>query len=293
MVEKKITDLEELSKITREIRIKVVEMIVHSGFGHIGGSMSIIELLTVLYFNELNIDPKTPDWEYRDRFVLSKGHSCPALYAVLAIKEFFDERILTTLDTVDSILQCHPDMKICPGIDMTSGALGQGLSAAVGMALGAKLKGRDFRVYCIVGDGEIMEGQIWEAMMSASKYQLDNLVVIVDSNKLALSGKVSEVMPLEPLCAKWHSFGWKIIQINGHDIGQIMEGFDEAKMVKGQPTVIIAHTVKGKGISFYENSVRCHAVSMSWDDVSLALQELGCNDEKTNDIVKQMKETKR
>jgi transketolase len=290
MVEKKITDIEELSKIAREIRIKVVEMIGHSGFGHAGGSMSMTELVTVLYFNELNIHPEVPDWEDRDRFVLSKGHACPALYAILAKRGFFDEKLLLTLDTVDSILQCHPDMKICPGIDMSTGALGQGLSAAAGMALGAKLRGKKFRIYCMVGDGEMMEGQVWEAIMSASKFQLDNLVVIVDYNKLALSGKVSEVMPLEPLGAKWHSFNWKVLEINGHDLGQIREAFDEAKTVKGQPTVIIAHTVKGKGISFYENWVNCHAVTMSYEEVSRALQDLECNSERIKNIIEQMKE---
>jgi len=286
----KITDLNKLNEIAKEIRIKVVEMIAHSGFGHAGGSMSMIELLTVLYFNELNINPKEIHWEDRDRFVLSKGHSCPALYAVLAKRGFFDEDTLLTLDTVDSILQCHPDMRICPGIDMTSGALGQGLSAAVGMAKGAKIKGKDFRVYCMVGDGESMEGQIWEANMSAAKFQLDNLIAIVDYNKFALSAKVSEVMPLEPFCAKWHSFGWRVLQTNGHDIGQIMETLAEAKTTKNQPTVIIAHTVKGKGISFYENNALCHAVTMKDDEVSLALEELGCCKDRADNVVKQMKE---
>jgi transketolase len=286
----KITNLEELSKIAREIRVKVVEMIAYSGFGHAGGSMSMTELLTVLYFNELRIKPENPAWEDRDRFVLSKGHSCPALYAVLAKRGYFDEKILPTLDTVDSILQCHPDMRICPGIDMTSGALGQGLSAAIGMALGARFKGKDFRVYCMLGDGEMMEGQVWEALMSASKFQLDNLIAILDYNKLALSGGVNEVMPLEPLGAKLFSFGWKVLQVNGHDIGQIIETLQEAKTVKGQPTVIIAHTVKGKGISFYENWVKCHAVTMSSNEVTRALQELGCCEEKVNNVVEQMKE---
>jgi transketolase len=286
----KITNIEELSKIAREIRIKVVEMIAYSGFGHAGGSMSMVELLTVLYFNELRINPENIAWENRDRFVLSKGHSCPALYAVLAKRGFFDEKELPTLDTVDSILQCHPDMTICPGIDMTSGALGQGLSAAIGMALGAKLKEKDFRVYCMIGDGEMMEGQVWEGLMSASKYKLDNLIAIIDYNKLALSGRVNEVMPLEPLSAKLFSFGWKVLEVNGHDIGQIMETLQEAKTVKDQPIAIIAHTVKGKGISFYENWVKCHAVTMSSNEVIRALEGLGCDEEKINSVVEQMKE---
>lgn len=290
MTNKKINDISKLIEIARETRIKVIEMIAHAGFGHAGGSMSMIELLTVLYFNELNLDPGDKDWEERDRFVLSKGHASPALYAILSRRGFFPEETLLTLDTVDSILQCHPDMKICPGIDMTSGALGQGLSAAVGMALGAKLKGKDFKVYCMIGDGESMEGQIWEAMMSGSKFQLGNLTAIVDYNKLALSGKVSEVMPLEPLGAKWHSFGWRVFQTNGHDIGQIMETFAEAREVKNQPKVIIAHTVKGKGISFYENQVKCHAVTMKDEEIKLALQDLSCCSEKASEILTRVKE---
>jgi transketolase len=281
---------EKLEEIVRQTRIKVVQMIGKSGFGHIGGSMSIVELLTVLYFCEMNIDPKNPQWEDRDRFVLSKGHSCLSLYAILTQKGYFFEEVLSTLDTVDSILQCHPDMKICPGIDMSTGALGQGISAAVGIAIGAKLKGKKFRTYSIVGDGELAEGQVWEAAMSAYKFKLDNLVVIIDYNKLTLSGKTCEVMPLEPLYDKWTSFGWHVIKIDGHSFAQIMDALNEAKNIKRKPTAIIANTIKGKGISFYENQVKSHSVTMSVEQVESALKELSCPQEEIEIILTQMKE---
>ena len=286
----KIIKKEKLEEIARQTRIKVVQMIGKSGFGHIGGSMSIVELLTVLYFCEMNIDPKNIKWEDRDRFVLSKGHSCLSLYAILAQKGYFSEEVLSTLDTVDSILQCHPDMKICPGIDMSTGALGQGISAAVGIAIGAKLKGKNFRTYSIVGDGESAEGQVWEAAMCASKFKLDNLTVILDYNKLTLSGKVTEVMPLEPFCDKWVSFGWHVIGIDGHSFNQIIDALNEAKNVKKKPTAIIANTIKGKGISFYENQVKSHAVTMTIEQVESALKELRCSQEEIEITLTQMKE---
>ena len=290
MINKEKVEKEKLEEMARQIRIKVVQMIGKSGFGHIGGSMSIVELLTVLYFCEMNIDPKNPQWEDRDRFVLSKGHSCPSLYAILTQKGYFPEEVLSTLDTVDSILQCHPDMKICPGIDMSTGALGQGISAAVGIALGAKLKGKKFRTYSIVGDGELAEGQVWEAAMSAYKFKLDNLVVILDYNKLTLSGKVPEIMPIEPLYDKWISFGWHVIQINGHSFTQIIDALNEAKSIKEKPTAIIANTIKGKGISFYENQVKSHALTMTPEQVEKALKELHCPPEEIEITLKQMKE---
>jgi len=286
----KIIEKEKLEEIARQTRIKVVQMIGKSGFGHIGGSMSIVELLTVLYFCEMNINPKNPQWEDRDRFVLSKGHSCLSLYSILAQKGYFSEEVLSTLDTVDSNLQCHPDMKICPGIDMSTGALGQGISAAAGIALGAKLKGKNFRTYSIVGDGESAEGQVWEAAMCASKFKLDNLTVILDYNKLTLSGKVAEVMPLEPFCDKWVSFGWHVIGIDGHSFSQIIDALNEAKNVKKKPTAIIANTIKGKGISFYENQVKSHAVTMTIEQVESALKELRCSQEEIEITLTQMKE---
>ena len=292
MNNKEKTEKEKLEEIARQTRIEVVQMIGKSGFGHIGGSMSIVELLTVLYFCEMNIDPKNPQWEDRDRFVLSKGHSCLSLYAILAQKGYFPEEVLSTLDRVDSILQCHPDMKICPGIDMSTGALGQGISAAVGIALGAKLKGKNFRTYSIVGDGESAEGQVWEAAMCASKFKLDNLVVIIDYNKLTLSGKTCEVMPLEPLCDKWASFGWHVIQIDGHSFTQIIDALNEAKSVKEKPKAIIANTIKGKGISFYENQVKSHSVTMTLEQVESALKELHCPQKEIEVALAQIKEKK-
>ena len=290
-MDNEIINKERLEDIANQTRIMVVQMIGKSGWGHIGGSMSIVELLTVLYFCEMNIDPKNPQWEDRDRFVLSKGHSCLSLYAILAQKGYFSEEILSTLDTVDSILQCHPDMKICPGIDMSTGALGQGISTAVGIALGAKLKGKNFRTYSIVGDGESAEGQVWEAAMCASKFKLDNLVAIIDYNKLTLSGKTCEVMPLEPFCDKWASFGWHVIQIeDGHSFTQIMDALNEAKTAEDKPTVIIANTIKGKGISFYENQVKSHTVTMTVEQVESALKELNCPQEEIEITSKQMKE---
>lgn len=287
---KKITDKEELEEIANRLRVKVVKMIGKSGFGHAGGSMSIAEILTVLYFYEMRIDPENPDWEERDRFVLSKGHAAPVFYAVLSERGFIPEDILSSIHQVDSPLQCHPDMRLCPGVEISTGALGQGLSVAVGMALGARLKGKSFRVYALLGDGESQEGQVWEAAMSASKYKLDNLVAIIDYNKLELSGRISEVMPLEPLYDKWISFGWHVIETNGHSPTQIMNALDEAKKVKEKPTLIIAHTVKGNGVCFMEDRVEWHAVSMSSQQVKDALKELGCSQEEIEVTLSEMKE---
>ena len=286
----KITEKKKLEKIANRLRVKVVKMIGKSGFGHAGGSMSIAEILTTLYFYELRIDPENPDWEERDRFVLSKGHAAPVFYAVLSERGFIPEDVLLSIHHPESPLQCHPDMRLCPGVEISTGALGQGLSVAVGMALGAKLKGRSFRVYALLGDGEVQEGQVWEAAMSASKYKLDNLVAIIDYNKLELSGRISEVMPLEPLYEKWTSFGWHTLQINGHSFTQIINALDEAKKVKGKPTLIIAHTVKGYGVSFMEDKVEWHAVSMSPEQVKEALKELNCPQEEIEATLSQMKE---
>ena len=286
----RITEKKKLEKIANRLRVKVVKMIGKSGFGHAGGSMSIAEILTTLYFYELRIDPENPDWEERDRFVLSKGHAAPVFYAVLSERGFIPEDVLLSIHHPESPLQCHPDMRLCPGVEISTGALGQGLSVAVGMALGAKLKGRSFRVYALLGDGEVQEGQVWEAAMSASKYKLDNLVAIIDYNKLELSGRISKIMPLEPLYEKWTSFGWHTLQINGHSFTQIINALDEAKKVKGKPTLIIAHTVKGYGVSFMEDKVEWHAVSMSPEQVKEALKELNCPQEEIEATLSQMKE---
>jgi len=286
----KIEDIKKLEEIARRLRVKVVKMIGKSGFGHAGGSMSIAELLTCLYFYEMRYDPKNPAWEERDRFVLSKGHAAPIFYAVLSEAGFIPEDILLTIHHPDSPLQCHPDMRLCPGVEVSTGALGQGLSIAVGMALGAKMRKKSFRVYTLMGDGEIQEGQVWEAAMSASKFKLDNLVGIVDYNKLELSGRVEEVMPLEPLYEKWISFGWHVIEINGHSFTQIMNALNMAKNIKEKPTLIIAHTVKGCGVSFMEDKVEWHAVSMTEEQVENALRELGCSQGEIEATLLQMKE---
>ena len=243
--------------------------------GHPGGSLSIADILTVLYFNELNIDEKNPKWEDRDRLVLSKGHCAPALYSVLANRGFFDKKELKTLRKLGSFLQGHPDMKKTPGVDMTTGSLGQGLSSANGMAIAAKLDNKSYRVYCILGDGEIEEGQIWEAAMASNKYKLDNLCVIVDNNNLQIDGKIEDVMSPYPIDEKFRSFGFQIIKIDGNDIDEILKAFEVAKNVKGKPTCIIAKTIKGKGISFMENEASWHGKAPNKEEYDKAVKELG------------------
>jgi len=289
-IAQKVKDEKKLKEIARRLRVKVVKMIGKSGFGHAGGSMSIAEILTALYFCELNIDPEDPSWEERDRFVLSKGHAAPVFYAVLSERGIIPEDTLLTIHRPESILQCHPDMKLCPGVEVSTGALGQGLSVAVGMALGARIKGKPFRVYVLLGDGEVQEGQVWEAAMSAAKYNLDNLLAIVDYNKLELSGRIEEVMPLEPLYEKFSSFGWHVTQVNGHSFPQLLGAFDVVKKVKGKPSLIIAHTVKGCGVSFMEDKVEWHAVSMTAEQVEEALKELSCPESEIEDALSMMKE---
>ena len=243
--------------------------------GHPGGSLSIADILTVLYFNELNIDEKNPKWEDRDRLVLSKGHCAPALYSVLANRGFFDKKELKTLRKLGSFLQGHPDMKKTPGVDMTTGSLGQGLSSANGMAIAAKLDNKNYRVYCILGDGEIEEGQVWEAAMASNKYKLDNLCVIVDNNNLQIDGKIEDVMSPYPIDEKFRSFGFQIIKIDGNDIDEILKAFEVAKNVKGKPTCIIAKTIKGKGISFMENKAGWHGKAPNKEEYDKAVKELG------------------
>jgi len=289
---KKPVDVKKLEQIAHRTRINVVKMIAKSGTGHLGGSVSIAEILAVLYFHELRIDPKNPEWEDRDRFVLSKGHACPALYATFAEVGYIPKDILPTLHEIDSILQMHPERGLCPGIEVSTGALGQGLSTAVGMAIGARIKGKDFRVYALLGDGECNEGQIWEAAMSASKYELDNLAAIIDYNKFALSEAINKVMPLEPLYDKWLAFGWHVIEVNGHSVTQLTNALDQAKQIKGKPTFIIAHTVKGRNISYIEDTWPSHSVQMTAQQVERTLKELGCSKEEINTTLAQMKEGK-
>jgi transketolase len=289
---KKTVDVKKLEEIAHRTRINVVKMIAKSGVGHLGGSVSIAEILAVLYFHELRIDPKNPEWEDRDRFILSKGHGCPALYATFAEVGYISKDVLPTLHQIDSILQMHPERGVCPGIEMSTGALGQGLSAAVGIAIGARIKGKDFRVYALLGCGECNEGQIWEAAMSASKYELDNLTAIIDYNKFALSGRTQEVMPLEPLYDKWVAFGWHVIEANGHSVTQLINALDEARQIKEKPTFIIAHTVKGRNITYVEDTWPSHSVQMTAEQVEATLKELGCSKEEIKSTLAQMKENK-
>lgn len=271
----KITDINELEEKTKEVRKGIIEAVYSNKSGHPGGSLSIADILTVLYFNQMNIDEKNPKWEDRDRLVLSKGHCAPVLYSTLANRGFFDVEKLKTFRNLESNLQGHPDMNKVPGVDMTSGSLGQGLSAANGMAIAGKMDNKNYRVYCILGDGEIEEGQIWEAAMTANKYKLDNLCVIVDNNNLQIDGTIEEVMSSYPIDEKFKSFGFQVININGHNIQEIIDAFDVAKNVKGKPTCIIAKTIKGKGVSFMENKAEWHGKAPSEEEYKIAIEELG------------------
>ena len=267
-------DIKELTKKAVEIRKGIIEAVYWAQSGHPGGSLSVADILTVLYFNEMNIDEKNPNWEDRDRLVLSKGHCSPALYSCLANRGYFPIEDLKTFRKIDSYLQGHPDKNKVPGVDMTTGSLGQGLSAANGMAIVAKMDNKDYRVYCILGDGEIEEGQIWEAAMTSNKYKLDNLCVIVDNNNLQIDGTIEEVMSSYPIDEKFRSFGFEIIKINGHDIEEITKAFEVAKNIKGKPTCIIAKTVKGKGISYMENQVGWHGKAPNEEQYKEAIAEL-------------------
>jgi transketolase len=267
--------LQFLQDKARTLRIEALKMIHTAKSGHPGGSLSIADIITVLYFNEMRVDPQKPAWEDRDRFVLSKGHVCPIWYAVLAEKGFFPKEELATLRKLGSRLQGHPDMKKVPGLDMTTGSLGNGLGIGVGMAKAAKIDRKDYRVYVAVGDGEVQEGSIWEAAMSAAHYKLDNLVVVVDKNNLQVDGFVSEIMAIDPIDEKFKAFGFEVITIDGHDIEQISDAFAKARQIKGKPTCIIANTVKGKGISFMENVCSWHGTAPNDEQFEIAMQELG------------------
>ena len=264
-----------MEEIAKQIRRDIVKQVYHAKSGHPGGSLSIADILAVLYFKEMNVDVNNPKKEDRDRLVLSKGHCSPALYATLALKGFFKKEELDSFRKVDGILQGHPDMKKIPGVDMTTGSLGQGLSAANGMAIAGKLDNKDYRVYAILGDGEIEEGQIWEAAMTATKYKLDNLCVIVDNNNLQIDGTIEDVINPYPIDEKFKSFGFNVININGNNIEEIEKSLEEAKKCKGMPTAIIAKTIKGKGVSFMENKVEWHGKAPNEEEYKLAIKELG------------------
>lgn len=264
----------ELKILACKVRMGIIEGVFNAKSGHPGGSLSIADIMTYLYFKEMNVDPEKPNCENRDRLVLSKGHTAPALYAAMAHKGYFPVEELKTLRKSDSRLQGHPSMKYLPGIDMCTGSLGQGISAAVGMALGAKLQNKDFRVYAPLGDGEIEEGQVWEAAMFAGNHSLDNLVAIVDNNNLQIDGTVEEVNSPYPIKEKFEAFGWNVIEINGHCFKQIDEAFTKAKECKGKPTCIVAKTVKGKGVSFMENQCSWHGSAPNKEQYDIAMAEL-------------------
>ena len=266
--------LEEMAATAKKLRRHVITMIGKAGSGHPGGSLSAAEIVTALYFKVLRHDPANPRWAERDRFILSKGHAAPILYATLAERGYFPGEELATLRTLGSCLQGHCDMTATRGVEMSSGSLGQGLSFGIGIALAGRLDARDYRVYVLLGDGECDEGQVWEAAMASAHFKLDNLVAIVDHNELQIDGWNRDVMNLEPLPEKWKAFGWHTIEVNGHDLSQLIAAFDEAKRVRGKPTAIIAHTIKGKGVSFMENNVDFHGKAPTPAEMEKALEEL-------------------
>ena len=264
----------DLQIMACKVRMSAIEGIHSAKAGHPGGSLSAAEVFTYLYFQEMKVDPTNPRWEDRDRFVLSKGHTAPGLYAALAHRGFFPVADMPTLRHIGSYLQGHPNMKCIPGVDMSTGSLGQGLSAAVGMALGAKYQGKDFRVYALMGDGEIQEGQIWEACMAASHYKLDNLLAIVDNNGLQIDGNVADVMSPYPIVDKLEAFGFHVMTIDAHDFDQIAAAFAEARTVKGQPSAIVMKSVKGKGVSYMENNAGWHGKAPNDAEYEQAMAEL-------------------
>lgn len=269
----KVTE-EQLMQRARQIRRNIITMVAEAGSGHPGGSLSAVEILTALYFQEMKIDPANPHWPQRDRFVLGKGHAAPVLYAALAESGFFPREELLTFRKINSRLQGHPDMKKTPGVDMSTGSLGQGLSAAVGMALAGKLDSQEYRVYVLLGDGEIQEGQVWEAAMAAAHYKLDNITAFVDHNGLQIDGAVGEVMSPEPVDEKFKAFGWHVEKISGHSFTEIFSALERARQVKNKPTMILAETIKGKGISFMENQVGWHGTPPNREQAEQALAEL-------------------
>jgi len=265
----------DLKQIALTLRKDIIEMLHESKSGHPGGSLSACEILTALYFKEMRIKADQPDWADRDRFVLSKGHGAPVLYAALAEKGYFSKEELFKLRKTGAMLQGHPDMKGTPGVDMSTGSLGQGLAVANGMALSAKLDSKDFRVYALIGDGEVQEGIIWEAAMFAAHYKLDNITVFLDHNGLQIDGENKEVMNIEPIEKKFEAFGWNVLTIDGHDFAQIFDAIEKSKNTKQKPTIIVANTVKGKGVSFMENEAGWHGSAPNDEQTQKALAELG------------------
>lgn len=265
---------EELKALSRELRVDIIRMLVEAGSGHPGGSLSCIDLLTTLFFHKMRHRPKEPQWEDRDRLVLSKGHCVPALYAVLARAGYFPREELLTLRKLNSRLQGHPDHFRFPVLEASTGSLGQGLSLALGMALASKVDRRSNRVYCVISDGECQAGQIWEASMAAPKFRLDNLCVLLDYNKIQLSGAIRDIMDVEPLLQKWQAFNWNAVEIDGHDFPSIIRALDDAERVKGKPTLILCHTIKGKGVSFMEGKWEWHGKAPNKDEGQRAVAEI-------------------
>ena len=267
-------DIAFLKEQAKAVRIEILKMLAEAGSGHTGGSLSAADIATALYFSKMRHNPKDPAWKERDRFILSKGHAAPLLYAVLALSGYFDKSLLKTLRKIGSPLQGHPCSKLLPGVEISTGSLGQGLSIANGMAMGLKMDGINSRVYCILGDGETQEGQVWEAAMTAAHYRLDNVCAIIDNNGLQIDGHCCDVMALEPITEKWDAFGWHVIDIDGHDMKAILGALDEAEGIKGKPTMIVARTVKGKGVSFFEGKVQYHGMAPTSEELERALKEL-------------------
>jgi len=264
----------ELQEMAAAIRCDVIEMICAAGEGHPGGSLSVTDIVTALYFRIMRVDPRDPHWPDRDRFILSKGHACPAWYSALAERGYFDRSHLSTLRQLNSLLQGHPDMKVTPGIDMTAGSLGHGLSAGLGMALAGRLHGKDYHVWVVIGDGECQEGAIWEAALAGAKWQVDNLTAVLDRNHLQNDDRIENVMPDEPMAAKWRAFGWNVIEIDGHDMAQIVDTFERVQAIVGVPTIVIADTVKGKGVSYMEGIPVWHGRAPDEVEAACALEEI-------------------
>ncbi len=267
-------DVQQLEGMAKQIRRDIIRMLVESASGHPGGSLSAVEIVTALYFQEMRIDSANPRWPDRDRFILSKGHAAPVLFSALAERGYFPKEELLTFRKINSRLQGHPDMNKAPGVEMSTGSLGQGMSAAVGMALAGKLDKKDYRIFVLLGDGEVEEGQVWEAAMAAAQYKLDNITAFLDDNGLQIDGPCAEVMSAEPLDEKFKAFGWHVEKINGHSFPEIAEAIARAKKIKGKPTMIIAKTVKGKGVSYMENQVGWHGNAPSREQGEQALAEL-------------------
>ena len=273
-IEAKSSSLKDMEAMAKRLRRHIINMVGKAGSGHPGGSLSAVEIVTALYFGVLRYNPDDPCWPDRDRFILSKGHAAPLLYATLAECGYFPKDDLSTLRQMDSCLQGHTDCNLCPGIEMSAGSLGQGLSFSAGVALAGRLNRQKYGIYVLLGDGECDEGQVWEAAMAAAHFKLDNLVAIVDNNGLQIDGWTRDVMNLAPFAEKWRAFGWHVLEANGHNLTQLVDAFNQAKSVKGQPAVIIAHTVKGKGVSFMENNPAFHGKAPTTDEIETALREL-------------------